>query len=125
MSLLLALPHPCLLAVLQYCAADDLRSVFSAARAHSKLHQAAVTALRSIRASMQTQQELDGVLLYFSKHGHDVDSLDLERVWSAYPKDRITLHQLPPNLQLSSLKLTNLDVQLQPFGGFQGVLLQP
>ena len=51
MSLLLALPEPCLLAVLQYCASDDLCSVFSAARAHSKLHQA----LRSIRASMDTQ----------------------------------------------------------------------
>jgi hypothetical protein len=50
-SLLLALPDPCLLTVLQYCAADDQRGLCSAARAHSRLHQAAVEVLCSIQQS--------------------------------------------------------------------------
>lgn len=44
-STLLDLPDPCLLKVLQCCAAEDQRSLFSVARANSKLHQLAVTAL--------------------------------------------------------------------------------
>jgi hypothetical protein len=125
MSLLLVLPDPCLLAVVQYCAADDICSVFSAARSHSKLHQAAVTALRSFKAQVPNQHHMDGVQQYLSKHGSDADSVDLERttwkgVWSS--QNRITLRQLPPNLQLSSLQLSLLDLQLQPGGGFQGVL---
>jgi hypothetical protein len=122
MSLLLALPEPCLLAVLQYCASDDLCSVFSAASAHSKLHQAAVAALCSFKAPVRTQQQVDGVLLYLSKHGHDVDSVDLKRTWSSTAEEKIALRQLPPILQLSSLQLSGFDVQLQPGGGFQGVL---
>jgi hypothetical protein len=47
-SLLLALPDPCLVAVLRCCAADSQCSLFNAARAHSRLRQAAVLALRSI-----------------------------------------------------------------------------
>jgi hypothetical protein len=63
-SWLLALPDPCLLAVLQCCAADDRRSLFSAARAHSRLHQAAVLALSSITAVVSHQQQADSVLVY-------------------------------------------------------------
>jgi hypothetical protein len=57
LALLLALPDPCLLAVLQYCAEDDRCSLFNAARAHSRLHQAAVLALRSIKAITNRQQQ--------------------------------------------------------------------
>jgi hypothetical protein len=77
-SLLLALPRPCLLAVLQCLAADDQRSFFCAARAHSRLHQAAVLALRSITAVVTQQQQADSVLLYLSKHGQHVDSVSIE-----------------------------------------------
>jgi hypothetical protein len=53
--MLLALPDSCLLALLQSYAADDQRSLFSAARAHSRLHQAAVAALHSITAHAPKQ----------------------------------------------------------------------
>ena len=66
--------------------------------------------------------EMEGVLLYLGKHGCSVHILDLVRVFSAYPKGRITLGQLPPDLQLTSLQLCGLSVQLQPGGGYQGVL---
>jgi hypothetical protein len=56
--LLLELPDPCLLAVLQCCAADDLRSLLCAATAHSRLHQAAFAALRSITAVVRQQSTL-------------------------------------------------------------------
>jgi hypothetical protein len=42
-------PHEPFL-TLRYCAADDQRSVFNAARTHSRLHQAAVATLHSITA---------------------------------------------------------------------------
>ena len=117
-SPLLELPDACLLAVLQCCAANDPRSLFSAARAHSKLHQAAVVALRSITADVPQQQQLDGVLLYLGKHGSLVDRLDL-RGKGDVPA---CLHQLPPSMQPSSLQLSRLRLQLQPGNGFQGVL---
>ena len=68
-SLLLALPDPCLLAVLHYTYGDscydhdkDARSLFSAARAHSRLHQAAAVVATSIRAWVTKQQQVDSVL---------------------------------------------------------------
>jgi hypothetical protein len=66
---LLTLPDPCLLAVLQCCAAEDQRSLCSAARAHSRLHKAAALALSSIDVTVRQQQQLDSVLLYLDKHG--------------------------------------------------------
>jgi hypothetical protein len=89
-SPLLALPDPCLLAVLQCYAAEDQRSLFSAARAHSRLHQAAVAALRSVTALVRNQQQADDVLLYLGKHGSHVNSLKLqgpqgEQLISNYP----------------------------------------
>jgi hypothetical protein len=77
-SLLLALPDPCLLEVLRCCAADDQRSLFSAARAHSRLHKAAVLALCSVTAAITSQHQMDGVLLYLSKYGQHVDHICLE-----------------------------------------------
>jgi hypothetical protein len=118
--LLLALPDPCLLQVLQCCAADDHRGLFSAARAHTRLHQAAVVALHSISLRLSQQQQIDGVTGYLSKHGQHVNSLELRGhpVLSRW----IQLRQLPPQVQLSSLQLERLCLQLQPGNGFQGVL---
>ena len=116
--LLLALPDPCLLAVLQCYAADDPCSVFSAAGAHSRLHQAAVVALRSITAVVHQQRDVAGVLLYLSKHGQHIEYLEL----TCDDWNTSKILQLPPYLHLTSLKLNGLGVQLQPGGGFQGVL---
>jgi hypothetical protein len=111
------LPDTCLLEVLQICAGDDLRSVFSAARTHSRLHQAAAAAVSSITADLSQQKQLDGVLLYVDKYSRYVNSIDLRSLWS------VILHQLPPSLQLSSLQLQGLRLQLLPGEeGFQGVL---
>jgi hypothetical protein len=117
-SLLLALPDDCLLPILQCCAANDQRSLFSAARAHSRLHQAAVVALRSITAPVTAQHQLDSVLLYLSKHSHHIDSVEFKGDGDY----RAPLRQLPQILQLSSLQLSDLEVQLLPCDGFYGVL---
>ena len=116
--LLLALPDPCLLHVLQCCAANDQRSLFNAARAHSKLHQAAVVALRSISLHVSQQQQIDGVMVYLGKHHQHVDSFEL--VGAGAPSNQ--LRQLPQQLQLTSLQLERLVLQLQPGNGFQSVL---
>jgi hypothetical protein len=119
-SLLLALPDPCLLRVLQFCAADDYRSPFSAARAHSRLQQAAVLALHSIKLDVSQQQQLDDVMMYLGKHSQLVNSVKLKGV------DRVpcpvSLRQLPQQLQISSLELTYLQLQLQPGNRSQGML---
>jgi hypothetical protein len=115
---LLELPDSCLVAVLQCCAAADQRSVFSAARTHSRLHQAAVAALHSISALVPHQQQLDQVLLYLGKHGSLVGSIQLE----SKPSWRAALCKLPANLRLSSLQLEGLCLQLQHSYSFQGVL---
>jgi hypothetical protein len=75
--LLLALPDACLLAVLQCCAADDQRSLFSAARAHSRLHQVAVLAQRSITAVVAQQRQMDGVLMYLGRHWQHLYSVSI------------------------------------------------
>jgi hypothetical protein len=118
-SLLLALPDPCLLAVLQCCGAEDQRSLFSAARAHSRLHQATVLALSSITAVMTQPQQMDGVLLYLAKHGQHVSSVDL-RVPGSNTADAPVLHQLPGNLQIESLQLEDIHLQLPTGPGHSG-----
>jgi hypothetical protein len=115
---LLDLPDPCLEAVLQFCADDDLCSMFSAARAHSRLHQAAAAALDSIYATPTQQQRVDGVLYYLSLHGQHINGLDLEGTEDC----SVSLSELPPSLQLTSLELNGFLLQLQPGGGFNGVL---
>jgi hypothetical protein len=116
-SQLLQLPDPCLVAVLQ-CCSSDLVSLFSAARAHSRLHQAAVQALSTITVGrVRRQQQIDGLLLYCSRHGQHVDGIDI----SGNLFEDIRLSQLPNDLKLQSLKLAHMDLQLQPGSGFQGV----
>jgi hypothetical protein len=100
-SLLLALPDACLLAVLQCCAANSQRSLFSAARAHSRLHQAAVLALHSVTATVNTQVKANDALLYLGKRGQHVNSVTLRGMEDGSP----CILQLPPTLQLSSLEL--------------------
>jgi hypothetical protein len=115
---LLALPNPCLVVVLQQCGANDQRSLFSAARAHSRLHQAAAAALHSITATVPDQQRVESVMLYLSKYSPRIDSLNLTGEFHS----AAGLVQLPPNLRPSSLQLSCLNVQLMPGNGFQGVL---
>jgi hypothetical protein len=105
-SLLLALPDACLLAVLQCCAADDQRSLFCAARAHSRLHQVAVLAQRNITAFITQQQHVDSVLLYLHNHGQHVDTIDLKTGLASAAKFK--LRQLPPSMQLDKLCLDNM-----------------
>jgi hypothetical protein len=119
---LLELPESCLLQVLQYCA-DDLRSIFSAARAHPRLHQAALLAITSITTVINCQQQASGLLVFLdTQHGQHIDSINLRAPWSPGAEPTFNLCQLPPGLQLGSLELSALVVQLQPRNGFQGVL---
>ena len=119
---LLQLPDECLLAVLR-CCADDNRSLFSAARAHSRLHQATVLAVSSINATVLEQEQARSILEYLSNHGQHVDSIDLkgegDRLW-----ETVRLRQLPHNnlQKLSSLKISRWRLQLQPRRKHQGVL---
>jgi hypothetical protein len=77
-SLLLTdLPDPCLLAVM-HCLSDDPVSLCSAARTHSRLHQAAVVALSTVKACYMTQQRTAGSLLpYLRKHAQHINSMQL------------------------------------------------
>jgi hypothetical protein len=115
---LLALPNPCLLAVMQRCVSDN-SSILSAATAHSRLQRAATEALRRLSAKLPYQARVDSLLLYLAKHGQHVHSLDLHT--SDY---RLQLLELPPSLtKLDSLQLEGMTLQLQPgLGGAQGVL---
>jgi hypothetical protein len=91
--------------------------VFSAARAHSRLRQAAAAAVCSITADLSQQKQVDSVLRYVDKHSRYVDSIHVRSFWS------VILHQLPSNLQLSSLQLQGVRLQLLPGDdGSQGVL---
>jgi hypothetical protein len=109
-----------LLAVLR-CFVDDLRSLCSAARAHSLLHQAAVMAMNIIDSTIPHEQQMAGILLYLDRHGRHVDSLDLLED-SGVESTGVCLRQLPSNLQLSDLLLLGMELQLQPGNGVQGVL---
>lgn len=60
---LVQLPGPCLVAVLCCCAGDP-RSIFNAARAHSRLQQAAGVVITTVKASKNKQQLKDLVLMY-------------------------------------------------------------
>jgi hypothetical protein len=101
-----------------HCLADQPASLFSAARAHSRLHQAAVVVLSSIAVTLKTQQQLeDSLLPYLGKHVQHVDTLKV-----CGCSFGLSLLQLPSKLQLTSLQLQQLAVQLQPGRGFQGVL---
>jgi hypothetical protein len=122
---LLDLPATCLLAVLQCCTAGPHRSLFNIGRAHSRLHQAATEALRSIRAAVCHNQQRDSAMLYLVRHGRHIDSVTVSGqslVPSVLSVFSVSLCQLPPDLQLSSLQLSNLTVQLLPGNGAQGVL---
>ena len=110
---MLDLPDPCLLAVLR-CLKNDRISLFNAANAHSRLHQAAVVALSSITVTLQRKWQMDSLLLYLKQYGKQLGSVQLE-AWQP-------LRQLPPTLRVTSLIFNNMRLQLQPGNGFQGVL---
>jgi hypothetical protein len=125
---LLQLPDACLLAVLQ-CLSDDPASVCSAARAHSKLHQAAVLALSTITANLTTQQQLDDSLLpYLAEHGQYIDSIHLlgcdnSTVPAYHMAHAPSLRELPPSLQINSMHFDSMQLQLVGSAdGVQGVL---
>jgi hypothetical protein len=123
---LLDLPDHCLLAVLR-CCADDPHSLFSAARAHSRLRQAAVLASNSIKAAVK-QQQFSSVLQYISTYGRHIVSIDLKAYKPLCSMHHVIMLQELPHNQLrglSSLRLNRLLLQLQPGCGFQGALGAP
>ena len=58
---------------------------------------------------------------YLGEYGEHVDRLELIGV-QVNPGPQVSLSQVPPELQLSSLQLQGLCLQLQPGNGSQGVL---
>jgi hypothetical protein len=63
---------------------------------------------------MPRQQQADGVMQYLNKHHQHIDSVQL--------KSRAVLSALPINLQLRSLQLDWVGLQVQPGDGFHDVL---
>jgi hypothetical protein len=110
---LLQLPDHCLLNIMQ-CLVGDPRTLFRAARAHRRLHQAAVLAASTTWACDLTQQRVDSIQLYFQKYGQHVSNIIL--AGSPYLTQAptisilIQLHNLP---KLSRLTLEVLRVQMQ------------
>jgi hypothetical protein len=117
-SPLLDMPDDWLLPILQRLAADDQRSLCSAARAHSRLHKAAVRALCNITAILPDQEYADSMLAYLDRHGRKIESINLAN----YTCRSVQLRELAPDLQLTSLKLDGFILQLQPDDDFHGVL---
>jgi hypothetical protein len=105
---LLDLPDPCLLAVLRCCCSTDLRSLFNAGRAHSRLRQAAVAALSSISITVNTQQQIQGFRQYLTLHSSEVTSLDVQQADDVY--EHLTWCELPEGLKLQSLQLAGLSL---------------
>jgi hypothetical protein len=107
---LLDIPDPCLLTVLQHVAATHQRSLFSAARSHSRLYSLASVAQRDIVAVFNNrwaaQQQIDSMLEYMRKYSPHIDSVALRSCPNV--RDDTHLWGLPSNLQLSSLHLENL-----------------
>jgi hypothetical protein len=116
---LLELPDVCLHAVLR-CLAPDPRSLFSAARAHSKLYQAALMLLTSIKCvstwPQPQQQHINSFLLYLSRHCQRVSGIDTHILAAPDPlsgrraageedMQAAYLHEFPAGLQLRSLVL--------------------
>lgn len=65
--------------MLQCLAPDDLRSLFSAARAHPALRKAAAAvALHSIKAKVTSGQQADSFLQYLRKHSKRINCVDLK-----------------------------------------------
>jgi hypothetical protein len=82
-----------------------------------------VLALSSMTAYVKTQQHTDSVLMYLSKHGHHVESLDVKGPRGDWFQEmQLPLVYLPPNLRLRSLKVSFPNVQLQPGSGSQGIV---
>lgn len=128
-SRLLQLPDACLEEVLR-CCADDPRSLFSGARAHSRLHKAAVLAASSISVTFshhqqpKQQQLVNGLLQYFDLQGQHVSSLLLDK---GQGSSSVTLFELPhdklqglSSLSLSEFKLQLLPTRMQPDHGVLG-----
>ena len=113
---LLQLPDPCLLLVLRFCAGEQ-RIVCSAARAHSRLHRAAVEALSSITAYVD-EQKMDSLQLYLRSYGQYVSSIRLRH----HSHFAVHIHELPSTLKLSNLKCQGMSLQLLPCDRFAGVL---
>jgi hypothetical protein len=142
---LLQLPDHCLVKVLSYFV-DDARSMLSAARASSRLHQAAGQAVREITAVWNQQQQpgpeaaaaarsmVDSVVLCCTKYAHRLRSVFIcdepragdivdTRALDNINTESYILRELPRTLQkLTRLKFTGLQVQLQPADGHQGVV---
>jgi hypothetical protein len=119
--LLRKLDDTCLLAVLR-CCADDPRSLFSAARAHGRLHQAAVLAASSMRVegctTTKKRRTLESVLCYLTNHQQHVSSLEFGSgtISGLYTLPRDTLQGL------SRLSFSGVNLKLQPlWTGRRGV----
>jgi hypothetical protein len=126
------LPDHCLLAVMQLLV-DNPVSLFSAAHAHSWLHQVAAVVLDRISTKDATQDKVNSMLPYLDKYGEAVHHLSLTNLgWTPTPTghrygrgaSKVSLRELPSTLYLSSLELVDCQVQLQPGNVFQG-LVQP
>lgn len=77
---MLQLPDLCLREILRQCAADDQRSLFNAARAHSRLYIAAADSLSSIRTNLNSQQQLDSSIRYLSRYRKHVHSFEAHTI---------------------------------------------
>lgn len=95
--------------------AQDSRSLFSAARAHSRLRQTAAAVLTQCifrsRTSRHIQKKWSSLLLYLSRYGQHVTGLEVQHSSSW---KRADLQELPTGLLLRSLRLDNMSVQLYP-----------
>lgn len=118
---LLRLPDERLVNILRFYL-NDKRSLFSAARSHSRLRKAAARVLSSIKADVSSQQQLDSLLLYLSHHGLHVRTIITGNL---LPEERpqLLLSYLPGTVpqQLQTLFVVDWKLQCGPNSRHAGV----
>jgi hypothetical protein len=77
--------------------------------------------LYSITMILTTQEQMNSILPFLAKHGRRVSSITLQGAEGT----SLSLYTLPANLQLDSLQLNNMSLQLQSGYDSHGVLGYP
>jgi hypothetical protein len=91
-----------------------MQTLFQAARAHSRLHQAAAVVMTDIQAHIK-QQDINSLLLYVQRHSQHIRSITVTGFM-------VSLFELPLCPQLRQLSFEGMDVQLCAGTEHQGVL---
>jgi hypothetical protein len=102
---------------------EDDSSICNAARAHSRLHKAAVSATTHVQLFKYSRLKLESLLLYLQRHQQFVSTAVLRGPYSTDPLQQMMLYDLPACLKVDKLVLMGWNVQLGPYSkGLEALL---